>query len=862
MQVMNRKKTVRTNEKLGELALFPEENPNPVLRVADDGKVLYANPAAAPILRLWGCRVEEHIRGEWRRRIVEAAKSGQQTSYEQGIDNRIFAADIVPVPARGYVNVYARDVTARVKRERELRKIEWMLTPRDAQAETAAEERTGCVPPYGNLVTLNQGGTILESVGEDMLAEIVGDYLDLLDTSAAVYEANGDYALGIFASGWCQFMDRTSRRLCGTDDNCEALACGKWVCHESCWRSASKASMEQGGPVDIECDGGIRLYAVPVRAGNEIVGSINFGYGDPPRDRTKLEELAGKYKVNVEDLIERADAYETRPPFIIEMAKRRLKTSARLIGEIVERKKAESELEKSKRLLDAAGRMARVGGWEVDGETREVRWTEETYRIHECPLDYTPPLDEAIAFFDSGGREGLSKAIEAALEKGEPYDMELRFTTAKGNHLWARTICEPIVKNGKTVRLLGTFQDITERKIAEDKLRKNQERVEEMVRERTEELRLSEERFRTAFEYAGIGKALVGLDGTWLQVNPALCRILDYSADELRSKTFQDITYPDDLDADLAQVKRLLGGEIRSYSMEKRYIRKDGREVWVLLSGSLVRNEKGTPLHFIAEIQDISERKKSEQAIRSLNAELRQRQSELEEANAELEAFAYSVSHDLRSPLRGMDGYSKLLLEDHAAVLDDDGRFMLKQVRESALQMGNLIDDLLVFSRMGRREIQIAICDVGAITRDLFEEMRRGHPGRRLRFELQDLPHCAADTTMVREVLRNLLDNAVKFTKTREEAVIEVGIGKVSEEEGETYYVKDNGVGFDPRYRDKLFQVFQRLHRAEDFKGTGIGLALVKRIIDRHGGNVWAEGSVDKGAIFYFTLPGKTVKEI
>jgi PAS domain S-box-containing protein len=291
------------------------------------------------------------------------------------------------------------------------------------------------------------------------------------------------------------------------------------------------------------------------------------------------------------------------------------------------------------------------------------------------------------------------------------------------------------------------------------------------------------------------------------------------------------------------------------YDLELRLTAADGKQKWVrAICRPIIDN--GKVVRVRGSFQDITDRKRAETEIRQLNTELerrvRDRTAELEVSNKELESFSYSVSHDLRAPIRHIAGFTRMVLDMCGPQLPAESRGHLEQVERAARRMGQLVDDLLAFSRLGRQPVRRQPVDARRLVEDCLNEVLHSVEGRQIETQVGDLPQCEADLGLLRQVWLNLLANAVKYSAKSDPAVIE--IGATSTPEGIVYFVKDNGVGFDMRYVHKLFGVFQRLHRAEDFEGTGIGLALVQRIVHRHGGRVWAEAELNKGAKFSFTL--------
>jgi PAS domain S-box-containing protein len=344
-------------------------------------------------------------------------------------------------------------------------------------------------------------------------------------------------------------------------------------------------------------------------------------------------------------------------------------------------------------------------------------------------------------------------------------------------------------------------------------------------------------------------------EGNVLSWNAGAERLIGYRAEEILGLHISRF-YPEEGATPSAEEALAIAAAEGHFREEGWRVRKDGSRFWADVTLTALRDRGGALRGFAKITHDMTERRAADEEIRTLNAELEQRvrlrTAELDRALKELEAFSYSVSHDLRAPLRAIDGFSQALLGHGADRLDDQGRHFLDRIRAGALRMSELIDDLLLLSRVSRSELRRGPLDMGEIASAIVAEQRRRHPGREADVRIAEGMAAAGDRRLLAIALENLLDNAWKFTSRQPCARIEVGSEPRAGEN--VYFVRDNGAGFDMAYADKLFGAFQRLHDAGEFEGTGIGLATAQRVIARHGGRIWAEGRPGQGATFFFTL--------
>ena len=609
--------------------------------------------------------------------------------------------------------------------------------------------------------------------------------------------------------------------------------------------------------------------------------------------------LAGEANTTVEEYgdLDR-QCYETRYSPIYDN-NREITGVTAFASNVTEKVRMEGSLKENERLLKESQAVARLGSYVWNLTTNLWRSSEILNEIFGINENYVRSFDGWNNIIHPAWQEIMTQYVtNEVLGKRKKFDKEYQIIRqSDGHERWVHGLGElEYDDNKKPVKLIGTIIDITDRKRA--------------VLALTE----SEERFRTLFENSTIGIYRTTPDGRILLANPTLVKILGYpNFEELSKRNLEQEGFESTYERSKFMETVNLNKEV--VGLESSWLRLDGVRIFVRESARAFRDADNKILYYDRTVEDITERKlaektlenrtkelqrelsekkiaekelkkshklleisklatlnllediklemeqrtKVEEEVKKLNSELEQRVIErtslLEDANKELQAFAYSVSHDLRAPLRAINGFSEFIVEDYGPKLDTEGKRLLGLIRSNTRKMDQLITDILSLSRVSRGEHKVSKIDMTKMAMSMLNETASSEIQKEIKIIVEALPEASADPTYMKQVWINLISNAIKFSSGKKKP--EIKISGYTENEFNIYYVKDNGVGFNPEYAHKLFGVFQRLHQTEEFEGTGVGLAIVQRIIHRHGGKVWAEGKVGSGATFYFSLPFK-----
>ena len=854
------------------LARFPEENPNPVLRATHEGKLIYANAASEPLLQGWHVKVGDYLPSDWIKRIKDLIQTGSEKNIDITCGERTYSIMIVYAPDANDVNIYGRDVTERRHMEKAA-----------LESETRYHRLLDSMMEGGQIIGFDWRYVYVNPVaaaqGRQRPEELLGH--TMMDVYPGIEQTE------LFTVLHQCMEQRLPRRL----ENQFVFPDGR-----TGWFELSIQPAEEGIFIlstDIterkQAEENLRRFELLSEHSRDIIMFMGhkdgrileanaaavqmYGYSHEELLSLTIRDLraSGTLGLTAEQMAQ-ADAggilFETAhrrkdgTTFPVEVSSQGAtiggtRTLISIIRDITERKNAEKALLESESRFrslfeqSADANLLLENGIFIDCNLATVHMMRANSK--EDILSVRP--SQLSPEYQPDGRASNEKADEMlrmALENGSN-----RFEwihRRKDDTEFPVEVLLTSISTGERKVIHAVWRDITERKQIEQDLQAAHDELEIKVQERTAALSKANALLQALMDHMPDHIYFKDTQSRFIRNSRSQASLLGLSdPSEAVGKT--DFDFFPHAAKSYAEEQEVMKSGKPLVDLEEWVVWPDGRETWVSTTKLPLRNSEGQTIGIFGISHDITERKRAEQAIRQLNADLENQAEQLQAANKELEAFSYSVSHDLRAPLRAIDGYTRILVEDYESVLDDEGKRVCGVISREARRMGQLIDDLLSFSRLGRKEMYSSKIEMRTMVVSVLNELLKDEERERIDIHIANLHVAMGDSSLIRQVWVNLLANAIKFTSKKERAVIEVG-GKTTKEEL-IYYVRDNGAGFEMEYANKLFGVFQRLHSESEFNGTGVGLAIVQRIIRRHDGRVWAEGEVENGATFYFALPRK-----
>lgn len=700
---------------------------------------------------------------------------------------------------------------------------------------------------YGDLTELNKTKGILYHVGKETLNMIAKSYLDLLDTSSAIYEADGSYASALFSSSYCNFMDKASRGLCATKDNSAALGSGKWLCHESCWTDCSRIAVETGKPFDLRgCKGGINIYAVPIKAEGKAIGAINIGYGNPPDDQEKLRAIAEDYKTDIKEIEREVCQYQPRPEFLVEAAKRNLHLAANLIGEIYTRKKNELAMEDlynhapcGYHSLDKDGFVLRINDTELQwlGYTRDDMTGKMKYQ------DLLPPA----------GLQTFQEKFLKFKDRGYVHDLELEIMRKDGSVLVGLINATAIYDdNGDFVMSRSTLLDITKRKRAETALKD------------------SEQRLELAIDTISGGAWDWNLVTDALLVSPQWLKSVGYAQGELepRVNAWKQLLHPDELSMIDDKLQAYFEGKTPIYECEYRLRAKSGVWLWRHDRGKVVAwDANGKPSRMVGVDVDITERKRTEEELKlhrdHLERLVAERTAELKKAHerfvhaeklSALGKLTGAIAHEFNNPLYGLRNIIEQTLEHLAH--DEEYNPLLTLAAKECNRMADMIRKLQEFYKPSQEE-EFPL-NIHHVLDDVCLLMKKRLQMRRIALEKHycaDVPLIVAVEDQLKQVFLNLLANAEEAVpEAKSHAGDRITLVTQIDSSNIRISIQDTGEGIPP---ENLNFIFEPFFSTKAVKGTGLGLYVSYGIIKKHGGNIEVASEPGKGTTFTISLPLK-----